>query len=408
MAKELLAPTLAGPFSPFLFSNDPADDHFRPQQIHASPVLLLDHIEQTPKTSNALHAEFETPKNGSRMGNVSLRFSVSPLARANGSGTYARLPNFAGFYLIKSVLVRYGNNKLGNTLDGEAMLGMWRKNMKQEDLDLLAMSTGGNMSDGQRNAAAAGWQTFTVPLYLPWVDDPRKWIPVENFQNGIDIIVDFHAPRDVCDTDATGVQATINDMKIKVVMTNQSKAVMDDIFAVCNSAEGMIIPFCDVETTESKPISALTTEVKTFELRQIRGYVTAFHVSVYPKAKRLPLHYDPEAKNNIKTLAIKANNSDLLKEVDNQYVHTELWRMFFPGPVIPGTFGYSFSLSPTETYHNYGCVYFGGLRDPMAWLTFAAGELAGDPVADLYEAKMTAYVANCLQIKGDTIVTLLV
>lgn len=402
MAKELIAPTIAGPFAPALFSYDPLDSKFRPQLPEKHPAFLFDLINVRPKTFQTNNAQFETPKNGTRMGPISLRFTIPPLTRTGG--TYARLPNWAGIRLVKSLEIRYGNNRLGNVLDGESLLMLVKKNLKQDDLDLIAGPAGANLSQGQREARALNAQTFTFPLPLPWCDDIRKWIPVETLSNGLDIDIQFRNVRELVKSDAVDVSASVDNPILITLMSNDVIQVAEDIRKITESDQGMTIPFTDVQTT-TDTIPTNSVYYKDFSLRTIRGYVESFWVDVKPLASSLPLNYEPDDRADIATVQVNANNSDLIKEIDTPFVCSELWRYFFPGPIEPGVFAWSFSLNPTETYHSFGAQYFGGMRDPYMYLRFDAGELA---VNGNYEVKMYAFVKNRLQIRKNTMVTLLI
>lgn len=407
MAKELLVSAYTIPFLGLTYTTDTSLSIFNGGEWVTRPPFLVDMVDQPPTgTTTFPDCTFQTPNNGTKLGPVWLKYSVSAINR-NGTGTYARLPQWAGFRNIDVVTVRYGSNRL-EEMTGEGMLKKMLKHSKQSDQDIIAQGAGGNLTDAQRNQLALAQQDFCVPLWLFWTDEPRKYLPAELFARGLDICIKFKNPlAQIMYSDADNPVATITNPNLRCMMINVTAQEAQDIKAKLASADGMNIPFEEVQLIEDTRLLTGSTVYNNFKLDGLRSNVTDYLLEVHLSSDIFtPNKYEPDNYIIWNTWGVKANLQDLVRPVEFNFMQYELWRLFYADtPMIYGLTAGSFNFAPEDDYNCYGSVYFGGLRDPCGSMTFAPGVLNG---AGGYTIRLYAFVRNCINVKANNIQKLLV
>jgi len=404
MAKDLTSFN-SGFLDALLLDND--NSPFDYKGFVATSHYSQDHIDydttNTLSTGFAQTAQIEIPQGEYIVGKVQLTFDVSAITQTGG--TYVRLHDFGAYHCIDNITCKYGNvDQINPAIELDDLLVRYNLHYPEEERFHVDSNIAGNMSQSERETAAASIQSFLVELPIPWDNSPDMYLNMNTLNKPLIWKIKFKAIADCVETDATAanVSGTISNVKLRVFHYTQPDHILKRQTSAYSSKineHGIIKKnlYTEkiVERTLTGGTGALTHEVS---LTEIKGNVVYFVFMIRKKSNISAgtVNQDYLTWVDIDSWELYDGQNLVIRSIDSQYNRMYLFPHWFEG--IPGNylFGYCYTMSLNPA-HSLGHLNHGAFKTPKLKITLNSA-LSVDHRIDVF-----AFSHQFYQQKDDTI-----
>lgn len=220
-------------------------------------------VPQLNSTSTVDHW-FRLDKYGDSVyANLKLVLGVGPVSATGG--TYARLCDCAGIFLIERIQVWYDGKQISD-VHSDAIYSRYFQDNTGAERELLFRAIGSG-SEADRDTAAAGNQTFVLDLdeiFSYWnMILPRNIMTNDDFR----VMVRFRGINDVVETDGTAPSFAITNCKLGLSLVRSNPQLNAILTEGMNNGFGL--PFHQIEPIiiTKQETSALSTQIDLPVLR---------------------------------------------------------------------------------------------------------------------------------------------
>ena len=341
---------------------------------------------------------FEFAKRREKLGPIQLHWTV-PIPASAGS-TFVRYVDYVGFHIIDTITFRQGSNQLYQ-ITGRALHRIYHRLDKEP---FLAQShdqlLGGNLTDAQRNAAAAAAQEIWTPLdQLLWFVDTSKYLDVTAVSQKVTMEVRTFPLANVIQTDGA---APTNAVSLACTMKPTNIFVEDDErdqhIRRTLTPSGLIMQFEEIIAQEgNQMVGTAAQTVYNIRLDSFRGLIKELIFVVRDQANDVTTTAlnRPNLFIQIASFRLLANSDIIVDTTTDLYGRQYLMSLYHSGDIAGGDFiyGVSWNLQPEDMLNSLGHLDFSGLSNPILEITFAAAFNGTTRIANVYGRRL-----NTLQL----------
>lgn len=386
--------TLASIESPFQFSDDFKSSPFhRKGYAVITPHLSARNLispEQVRDNYAATTATFRIDRTHDFGGSADIQIGFSPVT-ANGTYTYKRLSNFAGFAAIKLIEITHNTHTLqsipGDVLWPTYMLETPRATREALDAHLL-----GNLTPAEREGLGFHSQVAVVPLdlFAWWCKSTAHYLNTQSFSDEIRIKISFNSKEEWVQCDSTGTpDATIGtviigDQTYETGIILHEHHVIEAERQYHNQKilhEGVMEPFVDYKINNREYKNA--GQSKSF-----RVSLSNFNMSVQHMLFLVRNEADiltPYRKDYFRPLTIVGFNftgnstgGDLTNFIEAKYNNGRMRDQYHSSDndTAYPIYWYSWTLDPENHIDQMGNIHMGNILNPelIVWIGSATGE----------------------------------
>ena len=386
--------TLASIESPFQFSDDPrSSPYHRKGYSVITPHLEVRNLtgpEQVRDNYAATTASFRIDRTHDFAGVVDLQIGFSPVT-ANGTYTYKRLSDFAGFAAIKQVEVVHNTHTL-QSWQGDCMFPYYILESPRATRNALDPHLLGNLSPGDREALGFHNQVAHVPfdIWGWWCQSTAHYLNTQSFSDEIRIKVTFNSKDEWIQCDSTGIpdctigNVTIGDKTYETGIIIHEHHIVEAERAYHNKKilhEGIMEPFVDYKNNNRETKNSgqnLSYKVS----------LSSFNMSVQHVAFMVRNEDDiitPYRKDYFRPLTIvgfhftgNSTGGDFTNFVEGKYNNGRMRDQYHSSdfdPVYP-IYWYSWTHDPENHNDQMGSIQLGNILNPelVIWIGASTGE----------------------------------
>jgi len=386
--------TLASIESPFQFSDDPASSPFHRKGYSViTPHLSARNLtspEQVRDNYAGTTANFRIDRTHDFAGTVELQIGFSNVV-SNGSFTYRRLSNWAGFACIRQVEVVHNTHTL-QSWQGDCMWPTYMLESPRATREALDPHLLGNLSPSDREGLAHHPQVAQVPfdLFAWWSKSTAHYLNTQSFSDEIRVKVTFHSKEEFVQCDSTGVPdcsigtVVIGDKSYETGLIINQWHVVEAERTYHNQKilhEGIMEPFVDYKNSNRETKNA-------GQSNNFKVSLSAFNMSVQHLCFMIRNEKDiltPYRKDYFRPLTCvgfhftgNSTGGDFTNFVESRYNQGRMREQFHSSDYDSAypIYWYSWTLDPENHIDQLGTIQLGNILNPelVVWIGSAAEE----------------------------------
>lgn len=413
---------------PALFSVDPSSSLYAPIPWSVSTNTVRVQADIPPQNTSQFGntSYFEISKDATYCSWVCLRYTVSSLA-AGGAGTYARLQDFAGIFCVQQIRIMYDSNLL-KTIRPEEYLYYYHKWLGLEKQRSFEIDVGGQLTDAQRSARAAGNQVFNLPILWGWWFNLKNAFPIVALSQKLRIEVDWRQALNVVQTDdpANVTLPTIVSSFLRVNYINVTGRERAYILQNAAAADGINYLQDDFVYQRRMILPAGTATVTPFTntISNIRSPVAVINILLRPVVyvdtqsgnpdESLIVQEDWNASDAggtggpllvsgaakptggiLSTWQVTSSNNRITPVLERDWCANTVHSRYFPSIPAPDLLSWPYSNSPTTYAASYNSINYAQINEPILNVLLASAIANSD-----YFVDAIAQTKNFIQVQG--------